>query len=192
MNMFRKLPHFVIINNEKFYIRTDFRIFIDFEKEMQGRDKKEACYNALNKFYPAFLEIVSKNLLDEAINKLLWFYKCGKSDAQINHSNKSNKNLRLYDYDYDSDIIWGAYYEQYRIDLNTVKLHWWKFRAMWNSLKSDCEFSKIRGYRAYTGKDKELLELKEQYKLPPSKFEIDEQKRRNEVFNQLNNMTSQK
>ena len=34
MNMFRKLPHFVKINNESYKIRTDFRIFIDFEKEI--------------------------------------------------------------------------------------------------------------------------------------------------------------
>jgi len=189
MNMFKRLPHFVIIKNEKYMIRTDFRIFIDFEKEMQGTDKRKACYNALKKFYPAFLEIINKNLLDEAINKFIWFYKCGKKDVEVNYKSKSNKNTRIYDYDFDSDLIWGAFYEQFRVDLSTTKLHWWKFRAMWASLNKNCQFNIVRGYRAYTGKDKELLELKEQYKLPKTDFEIDEEKRHREIFNQLNQLS---
>lgn len=192
MNMFNKLPHFVYINKEKYFINTDFRTFINFEKEMQGRDKKKVCYNTLKKFYPAFLELMDKNLLNEAVDKFIWFYKCGKTDVEISISNKSNKNIRIYDYDFDSDLIWGAYYEQYNIDLSRARLHWWKFRAMWNSLKSDTEFTKIRGYRAYSGKDKDILKLKEQYKLPPTKFEVDEQKRHRDIFNQLNNLASQK
>ena len=43
-NMFNKLPHFVYLDNEKFFINTDFRIFIEFELEMQGKNKREASY----------------------------------------------------------------------------------------------------------------------------------------------------
>lgn len=192
MNMFNKLPHFVYLNNEKYFIRTDFRIFIEFEKNMQGSDLKEIIYKTLNKFYPAFLEIYNKGLLDEAVDKFIWFYKCGKEDVEIKQKAKANKNTRIYDYDYDSDLIWGAYYEQYKVDLSNIRLHWWKFRAMWNSLKSDSEFTKIRGYRAYTGKDKDILELKEQYKLPPTQFEKDEMERHKKIFEELNGIkTSQ-
>lgn len=192
MNMFNKLPHYVYINKEKYFINTDFRIFIDFEIEMQDRDKKSACLNALQKFYPVFLEIINSGLLSEAVDKFIWFYKCGKKDVEIKVSNKTNKNLRIYDYDFDSDLIWGAFYSQYRVDLSKAKIHWWKFRAMWNSLDSECQFSKVRSYRAYSGDDKDLLEKKELYKLPPTQFEIDEQKRHQKIFEQLNNITSQK
>lgn len=190
MNMFNKLPHFVFINNEKYFIQTDFRIFIDFEQEMQGENKKEVCYKTLSKFYPAFSEIVSKNLLDEAIQKFIWFYKCGKKDVEINIKGAKSNNIRIYDYDYDSDLIWGAFKSQYNVELDKVKLHWWKFKAMWVSLNKDCQFSIIRGYRAYNGKDKELLEKKELNKLPPTEFELSEQQRHKNIFNQLNNLTS--
>lgn len=190
MNMFNKLPHFVYLDNEKFFINTDFRIFIEFELEMQGKNKREASYKCLGKFYPAFFRIINKGLLEQAVDKFLWFYKCGKTDEQVKHSNKSNKNLRLYDYNYDSDLIWGAFYGQFKVDLSTFHIHWWKFKAMWNSLDRECEFSKIRGYRAYNGKDKELLELKELYKLPPTEFEQDERKRHQQIFEQLNKIKS--
>lgn len=188
-NMFNKLPRFVIINKEKYFINTDYRIFIDFEREMQDKDKKKAVNKCLARFYPAFLKIINENLLEEAVDKFIWFYKCGKSDIQYKQSNKSKQNLRIYDYDYDSDIIWGAFKSEYNIELDKVHLHWWKFKAMWNSLPSTCEFNKIRGYRSYNGKDKELLDLKELYKLPSTQFEIDERKRQDEIFKQLNNFS---
>lgn len=186
MNMFNRLPHFVYLNNEKYFIRTDFRIFIEFEKNMQGKDEKQVIYKTLSNFYPAFLEILNKGLLNEAVDKFIWFYKCGKEDVEIKYSKKQNKKLRIYDYDFDSDLIWGAYYTQYRVDLSIDKLHWWKFRAMWNSLDSKCEFSKARGYRAYDGKDNDILEQKERYKLPPTKFEKDEIERHKKIFDELN------
>jgi len=190
MNMFNKMPHFVYINNEKYFIKTDYRIFVDFEIKMQGKDKRKACINALKKFYPAFSQIIQKNILNEAIEKFIWFYKCGKEDVEVKISTKNNSNMRIYDYNYDSDLIWGAFKEQYNVELDKVYLHWWKFRAMWVSLNKDCQFSIIRGYRAYNGKDKQLLEQKELYKLPLSEDEIDEQKRHKEIFNQLNKLTS--
>ena len=192
INMFNKMPHFVYINNRKYFVKTDYRLFIDFEIKMQGENKREVCINTLKKFYPAFLEIINNNLLEEAIDKFVWFYKCGKTDVEIQASNKSNSNMRIYDYNYDSDLIWGAFKEQYNIELDKVYLHWWKFKAMWVSLKKDCQFSIIRGYRAYNGKDKELLELKEMNKLPLTEKEIDEQKRHKTIFDELNKITSKK
>lgn len=187
-NMFNKLPHFVFLEKEKYYINTDYRIFIDLEQEMQGTNQRKAINKCLSRFYPAFLDIIEKNLLNEAVDKFIWFYKCGKTDVEITQSNKKNSTMRIYDYNYDSDLIWGAYKSQYNVELDTIHLHWWKFKAMWNSLPSTCEFSKIRGYRSYNGKDKELLELKELYKLPPTEFEIDEQKRHQKIFEELNNI----
>ena len=115
-----------------------------------------------------------------------------KKDVERKNTSKNNQNFRIYDYDFDSDLIWGAFYEQFRIDLTTARLHWWKFRAMWVSINKNSQFSIIRGYRSYTGKDKELLKLKEQYKLPKTQFEIDEEKRHKKIFNQLNKLSNKK
>ena len=184
--MYDKLPQFVYINRKRYLINTDYRLFIYFETEMQGDDKKKVIIKTLSNFYPAFSEIVEKNLLEEAIDKFLWFYLCGKNKKEIDEEEETTKKRakRIYDYDFDSDLIWGAYWDR-GIDLTKNYLHWWKFRALWNSMPDDCKFVKVMGYRCYEGKDEDRLKLKEIYKLPPTIQEINEKKRLDNIYNQL-------
>lgn len=188
MNMYNKLPHFVKLKNEKYFINTDFRIFIKFEEEII-RDKKsrENVYNCLNDFYPDFILIQQKGLIKEAVDKFIWFYKCGKKEIESNSKGNGAKSS-IFSYEYDDQYIWGAFYKQYHIDLTTAYIHWWKFKAMWLSLESECEFCKIKGYRSYSGNDKDLLQLKQQYKLPLNENESEEKERRNRIFEELKNI----
>ena len=132
--------------------------------------------------------------MKEAINKFIWFYTCGKGIENREKGGKSSSNGkqdRIYDYDYDSELIWGAYYDR-GIDLTVDKLHWWKFKALFNTMPDSCMFKKVISYRCYDGKDKDMLELKELYKLPPSKFQVSERKRQDKIFDDLNKMASRK
>lgn len=183
--MYYRLPHYVYLDKEKYKINTDFRIFINFEEEMQGSDKRKACYNALMMFYPAFFEIIEKNILEQAIDRFIWFYKCGKKEIQSTNRKKSNTNAQIFSYYYDDIYIWGTFNQLFHVDLTKDKIHWWKFRSMWLTLPNNCEFSKIKGYRAYNGKDKELLDLKELYRLPKSSSEIKDEIRRNKIYEAL-------
>lgn len=192
MRMYKKLPHFVYLKNEKFFINADFRIFIEFEKNMQDRNDKKVIYNALESFYPSFYKICEKGLIEEAINKFIWFYLCGRE--QINNTDnkpkKGNSASRIYDYEFDEDLIWSAFFDR-GIDLTNCKLHWWKFKALLNSMSDDCMFKKVIGYRCYNGDNEDLLQLKELYKLPPTKFETDERKRQDKIAEKLNEIASQ-
>lgn len=184
--MYDKLPHFVIIKNERFYINTDYRIFIDFEQEMQEIETRDAIINVLSKFYPAFFVIMNdKELLQKAIEKFIWFYKCGKEESSKIDNKGKSKPCKPFSYKYDDLYIWGAYKQYYNIDLTTAKIHWWKFKAMWLSLPDNAEFNKIKGYRTYTGNDKDLLELKNYYKLPPTEKEINDRMRLDNLYEQL-------
>lgn len=194
IRMFNKLPYFVYLKNEKYFINTDYRIFVEFEIKMQGKDNEKVIYNTLNKFYPAFFKILDKGLLNEAVDKFIWFYFCGKDKEQIKNEDNNKKrvqkkDVRIYDYDYDCDLIWSAYFDK-GIDLTTNKLHWWKFRALFKSLDENCEFRKVMGYRSYEGKDKDMLKLKELNKLPLSEFEEIEKERHNKIFDELNKISS--
>lgn len=180
MSLYNKLPHTVKINNKEITINTDYRLFVRFEIEMQENDTKKAILNVLSAFYPAFL---LSNITEEMINQFLWFYKCGK-DTPTKKSNKKSKNTRAFDYKVDDELIYSAFMETYRIDISKY-MHWWKFKALFNGLNSETEFCKIKSYRLYDGKDKELLELKEFYKLPPTKSEIEEQLRHNKLYEAL-------
>lgn len=70
----------------------------------------------------------------------------------------------------------------YGIDLACDKVHWWKFKALLKSLKSDVEFVKIQGYRAYTGKDKNMLALRDYWVLPKP---VKEEERLNKIYEAL-------
>ena len=174
MIMFNKLPYFVILQGKKYKINVDFRNMISFENMIQDRNVSNSrkIEYALRHFYPAFfceesyIELLQNvNLYKDACYKLIWFYQCGRKD--YHKTGKSNgRSKEIYSYEFDDEYIYGAFYEQYRIDLSCDKLHWWKFRALLKSLKDDTEFVKIKGYRAYSGKDKNMLELKEYWMLP--------------------------
>ena len=180
MRMYNKLPHTLRINNKEITINTDYRLFVRFELEMQGNDTKKAIQNVLSAFYPAFL---LKNITGEMIDKFIWFYKCGKNEP-IKPSKNGNKNDRAFDYEADDELIYSAFMECYHIDLSKP-LHWWKFKALFKGLNNECEFCKIKSYRLYSGKDKDLLELKEYYKLPPTEIELENQLRQQKIYEAL-------
>lgn len=181
MRLINILPHSVIINNREIYVNVDYRLFVQFEIDMQGNDTKQAIKKCLSAFYPAFI-LKDRTLYDELIDKFIWFYKCG-IEKEIKEGNGTN--IRAYDYEADEDYIYSAFYETYKIDLSKAKLHWWQFKALLKGLPSECEFCKIKSYRVYTGKDKNILELKEYYKLPPTQKEINDKLRHDKLYEAL-------
>lgn len=190
MTMFRKLPYFVILQEKKYRINVDFRNMISFEKILQDKSvsKTEKIEYVLRHFYPAFFSLenyqkllYNPQLYKEACDKLIWFYKCGRDDYH-RMGNGKGSNKQIYSYNYDDEYIYGAFYEQYGIDLSYDIVHWWKFKALLKSLKDDTEFVKIKGYRAYTGEDKNMLELKKYWELP---LPVEEQERLDKLYETL-------
>ena len=179
MVMFNKLPYFVILQGKKYKINVDFRTMILFENKLQDKSvsqEKKIEYGS----YQIFLQI--PQLYNEACEKLIWFYECGRKDYHKTKGNGKGKNRQIYSYEFDDEYIYGAFYEQYGIDLIYEKLHWWKFKALLKSLKDDTEFVKIQGYRSYTGDDKNMKELKDYWELPKP---IDEQQRLDNLYESL-------
>lgn len=157
-------------------IRTDFRESIKFELLMQDNkiDEKNKIIQALKLYYYDISKITD---IKQAINDILWFYACGKQKINVDNNKNENKNndiKQIYSYEFDDEYIYSAFMEQYKIDLNSVKyLHWWKFKALMNSLNENTQFVKIMGYRSIDLskiKDKHIKlnykKLKKQYALP--------------------------
>lgn len=192
MIMFKRLPYFVFLNNKKYKINVDFRNMVSFEQVVQDKSvsKADKIKYGITHFYPAFYKDIDfyylqrdPRLYKEACDKLVWFYRCGRKDyKEDRNTDKSIPINQVFSYEYDDEYIYGAFYQEYGIDLSYDKVHWWKFKALLKSLKSDVVFEKIKGYRAYTGDDKNLKELKEYYKLP--KLE-NEQKRLDALYESL-------
>lgn len=140
------LPKKVIIDRKSYDMNYDFRTSILFEIMIQDNEigEEEKIINALNLYYP----VVPENI-KEGIEKILWFYRCGKELSKEKGGVGSGKSGQIYSFDYDDDYIYAAFLDQYNIDLQDIEdLHWWKFKALFKSLTEDNEFVKIMGYRA--------------------------------------------
>ena len=161
------LPEVVEIDGEAWPINTDFSVGVRFELLMQDRalTDEERLGRALSLYYP---ELPPD--LPTALDGLLWFYSCARArdeataaEAPGHHRGAPGKSIRkAYCFQQDADLIFAAFWEAYGIDLNAVEgLHWWKFRALFKALPSECEFCKVMGYRTadtkgMTRKQKEL------------------------------------
>lgn len=177
------LPTSVMINGVEYPIRSNFRTMIKFEELMQDPDvtDQDKVWLALRLFYP---EIPDD--MDQAVEQMLWFYRCDKRDnlyAKKVKKRKAKKVNRIYDFELDDDYIYAAFMAQYHLDLHKVRyLHWWKFRAMFNSLSDDMQISKIMEYRAVeldkVPKEKRSFykRMKMLYALPLSRNEEERQK----------------
>lgn len=138
-------PTTVEIDNEEYEINSNFRTSILFELLMQDNDssEEEKIIQALELYYP----VLPKNI-NEAIEKIIWFYMCGKEKSK-SKSKGTGKSTNVYSFNHDDDYIYSAFLDQYDIDLQDIEyLHWWKFKAMFKSLREDNEIVKIMGYRS--------------------------------------------
>ena len=173
-------------------INSDFRISILFELLMQDNElsEEEKVEQALILYYSNLEEITNYK---EAIENIIWFYKCGKEEIKENvdeESNMKNRQKQIYSYEFDAEYIYSAFMEQYSIDLNSISyLHWWKFKALFNSLNENVLFSKIMGYRAMNIsqiKDKEMRKhykkLQKLYALPDMRSEEEKENDFAEAF----------
>lgn len=170
--LINSVPDSLKIAGTEYKIHTDFSVWIEFEKLLS--DESENAHKTISDI---------KNLIfcdkqppqradEETVNKILWFYRCGKKLQKSSHTSEKE----IFSYDYDDGYIFSAFLEQYHIDLEQTKLHWWKFHALMLSLSDSTEFVKIMGYRSVeinskmTAAQKAFYQkMKKQYKLPLKK-----------------------
>ncbi len=156
------LPETVDIDGAEYRINSDFRISILFELLMQDDEvgKRQKLIQGLKLYYPEIPQNIT-----EAVEKMIWFYRCGKETGGGGHGSGSGRAKQIYSFEYDDDYIYAAFLEQYGIDLQDIEeLHWWKFRALFRGLSEDTEFVKIMGYRSVKTTSNMSKEQREFYK----------------------------
>ena len=136
-------------------LNTDFRTSILFELLMQDKDisNEDKVALSINLYFnrqPSSYEEMKK--MTKAI---IWFYSCGNKKKELKKINqkeeivkKEKKRKQIYSFEQDDFLIYSAFMEQYGIDLTEAKLHWWKFKAMFDGLNDNILFSKVMGYRS--------------------------------------------
>lgn len=141
-----ELPRSISIGGADYAINTDYRIMADFETKINniGNSDSEAFIRIINE--TADLLFIEKPQIDlnELLNGILWYYRCGKEPPK----NISGDKKRCYDYDEDSDYIFAAFMQIYGDDLISADMHWWEFCAKFMGLTDETEFVKIMQYRS--------------------------------------------
>lgn len=140
------LPSSVEIDDTEYEINTDFRISVLFSLLMEDNEltEEQKVLQAVNLYYP-----VVPNNIGKAIEQIKWFYSCGKLDKPIGNKKRGISSKKVFDFEADANYIYSAFMSQYRIDLQDIRqLHWWKFKALLESLKEDNKLSKIIEYRS--------------------------------------------
>lgn len=180
------IPTCVFIDDIKYDINFDFRISILFELLMQDSkvSDEDKILMALQLYYP----VIPKNI-NEAIEQMLWFYRCGKDITKSKGKSKGESVTRIYSFEHDDDYIYAAFLNQYGIDLQLIyPLHWWKFKAMFKALKDDNEIVKIMGYRSTDLSKIKDKEQKAYYKKMQKLYEIPVSKNEKEKLDEINNI----
>ena len=160
------LPEYVEIDSVRYKINTDCMTWIRIEHlifdELEGLGVRLAKILVLA--YPKLPENP-----DKAVERLWWFYLCGK---EYNNEAQSADGQLVYDLLEDFDFVWAAFKSEFGIDIEKEPLHWWRFMSLLGCLDDKCRFSQIVGYRAMdlSGiKDKEQLKfyrtMKKRYRL---------------------------
>lgn len=182
-----ELPKTVTIGGTEYEINSDFRTSLLFEMLMDDSTvpDDDKGLQALRLYYPVTPH--TQNEVTEAIERLLWFYKCGKEpneymrNKQEKQAESGQRQSKVYDVNYDDDYIYAAFIQQYGINLNYVEyMHWWEYRALFKSLTNETEFVKIMEYRGMeiskdlTQEQKSFYKkMKAIYALPQSKEETE-------------------
>lgn len=185
MRFAQQLPTTVEIDGTEYPINWDFRAAVQFEILLEEEtDDAQIVFQMLSIFYGD----VPENIL-AAVNKALEFYAGGEEKEK--NQEKTGKT-KPYSFRVDWDYLYAAFLEQYGIDLQDAPLHWWKFRAMFQSLSSNTKFGEIVGYRTIQLSGKMSREhrdfyrkMKKEYALP--KANSKEQKRVEEIRQKLKN-----
>lgn len=145
------LPDTVTIGEYEYPIETDFRAGIAFELAVQRGDNSLEAW-----LKPWFGEYGYPRDLEGAIKAAVWFYSCGvtKDITKDEKNNKEAKNAKQgYSFEVDADALLSSFWQAYRIDLTTERLHWWVFRKLMFGLPDECEFSRRVYYRTCELKD---------------------------------------
>ncbi len=145
MSLYREPPETITVEGVKYAVETDFRMWISFQSIMTGRagDEEKAA-----QVY-ALMERLGLPASEAALEAMVDFFEGASADR----AGAGESRTPAFDFERDSAYIYSAFLAAYEIDLTTARLHWWKFKALFQALPDDCEICKIMRYRTVDLKD---------------------------------------
>ncbi len=174
-----ELPYTVFVAEEEVTINTDYRTGILFEQALSDLEMPddEKLDTVLRLYYGdvIFPLLDSMDTVKEALDNIMWFYRCGADMTARSESEEETSGKDLpFSYEHDAGYIYAAFLETYKIDLTKNRLHWWQFRALFLGLPETTLFCKIMEYRTMEIPAKMPKERKEFYRRMKRIYKIPE------------------
>lgn len=151
----RTLPDFIEYDGERYYLHTDFRVWIQFDHRLTHYGIADVCvFDG---------KIPSEAGVFEALKE---FYQ-----SQNVTPRSSASSERSVDFVWDGDYIVASFMQAYGIDLTTIDyMHWHVFKALLYGLPESTVMAQIMAYRTYkpTKKkhDEVMSDQKRKWRLP--------------------------
>lgn len=177
------LPVAIEIDSYVYAINTGFKAIIKAVAAIDdiGQPPKKETditavagyYTKLNQSIDKFLHLIYGQKTHnpvKAFEKAVEFIQFDKDESRV----EDEKNENSFDFAADAKYIYSAFLQQYAVDLTVTDLHWWKFKALLQSLK-ECKLTDIIYYRTADlseckGKELErMVRLKDMYSLNKDK-----------------------
>ncbi|EAD1385345.1 hypothetical protein RI53_09505 [Listeria monocytogenes] len=155
--------------------RANLAIDVLFVDDMPWpRSNEEDEYANIEEKSLVLIDIFTNYIVKENDDGLLYDIDGNKMPGATNN-NDDAEEIASYSLTQDADYIYASFLQDYNIDLldSRGKMHWYKFRALLESLRDDTTIKTIIGIRqaelpSGKGTEKErneLIKLKNRYKL---------------------------
>ncbi|MBE7038384.1 MAG: hypothetical protein E7404_05745 [Ruminococcaceae bacterium] len=180
MSMLTKsLPDYVMVDDKKYKINTDFKVWLSIESIIF--DSTLSIAKKMSKVISlCYIELPPT--LEDALCQIIKFFMHSDEIKDVSESNISG-GKRSFSFEQDAPYIYCAFLKDYGIDLLKCDMHWWVFLDLFKGLGSDNRIMEIIKYRTMDLskiKNKEerafYLRQKKRYELPDTR--CDEEKER--------------
>jgi len=132
-------PELITVDGKDYEINTDFKYALACFRCINDPDisDTERGYGVIGILYKQ-----EPPNLQEALHMAIKYLQCGKDRPQ------EEKQPDM-DFDYDENYIKASFMSDYRIDLDNIHMHWWKFCNLLQGLTDDCILNRVRDIRNY-------------------------------------------
>ncbi|MBC1783111.1 hypothetical protein HCA14_12295 [Listeria welshimeri] len=155
--------------------RANLAIDVLFVDDMPwSRSNEEDEYANIEEKSLVLIDIFTNYIVKENDDGLLYDIDGNKMPSATNNNDEAEE-IASYSLTQDADYIYASFLQDYNIDLldSRGKMHWYKFRALLESLRDDTTIKTIIGIKqaelpSGKGTEKErneLIKLKNRYKL---------------------------
>lgn len=163
-------PEYAEVNGKKYKINSDFKTAIRCNEIIEDESIK-----SIEKYLAIICILFGDEALDDDNNYkdlldiAFKFLYCNKGEEIDSNYEKD------FDFVQDYDYIEASFMSDYRIDLSTTNMHWWKFINLFNGLSNSemgncCIINRIRNLRNIKLSD--IKDIKERERIRKAKESV--------------------